>query len=973
MVIDFERSIFNDFKSSYIVVQQNIRSLRANFDLFAAELDQLVRKPDIIIMSEIWINECEIGQYCLPNYTMYAKCNNNYRAGGIAVLVSNQLSCVHLDNIHMTSADCVYLKITLSRGMQIDLLAIYRLHDFSVNMFCNELMSCLALIKSPDLIIKGDININILDKNPSVDEYLIGLASLGLQSLINEPTRVAGLTKTCIDHVFYRSKISSKLLFGSNVVSTNITDHMMTVVYITPADKVTSSLEETLESKKIDVHVLFSYVKEIDWKDIYTCESASLAFQMFTVKINDCVQHSFKKYKGKNKFLKPWMNYELKREVERKNRLYVIHRRQPNNLEYKNEYRAYKNLLVNKIRLTKKSYYSNILENNRNNPKKQWACIKDLIGVKTKQGKIHLRDNDSESIITCPSEVANILNDYFCSVANDLRKGILEDNNMIDMCFGQYRGSFQDIYIRESIFLYPTSRGEVLQLIAKLKNNKAPGYDNVTPVIVKSISEYIVDVLVYIYNLSLSTGEFPSELKKAVVIPLFKKNDKLQSTNYRPISLLSIFSKLLEKIVKVRVITFLNKHNFFSKNQFGFQSGLNTGSAVIEFMSQTYTGINEGQMCAGIFVDVMKAFDTVDHEILLNKLNLAGIRGVAQDWFRSYLTKRLQVTRVDDRVSGIGELKFGIPQGSVLSGLLFLVYINSLCDGVFKGSLVAFADDTALLYKGRSLIEIQNNMQNDVNMLRWWFTTNLMVMSPKTKYIIFSLRSDIALASPLKYHEINCPFELQICVCSNLEQVDKIKYLGLWVDSRLNWREHVSYIKSKLVKYVRIFYLLRTVCYPELMRSLYFALINSKIGYGLEIWGGSYFTTLYPLIVLQKAFVRILSFKSRLEHANELFITLNILPIRNLYIYKTLKIFFDRSGDKKLCDFRRVARNRLNVIVPKPNFTFFRKFYLFLAPTFFNLLPNEIKQCQSKNTFLKLVRSHLLNDEDVDRYFNVVV
>jgi hypothetical protein len=503
-------------------------------------------------------------------------------------------------------------------------------------------------------------------------------------------------------------------------------------------------------------------------------------------------------------------------------------------------------------------------------------------------------------------------------------------------------------------------------------NNKAPGYDKITPVIIKKISQYIVDVLVYIFNLSLSTGDFPSELKSAVVTPLFKKKDESQPTNYRPISLLSIFSKLLEKIVKIRMSDFLEKYNFFSKKQYGFQSGLNTGLAVIDFMSQAYNGINEGKVCAGIFVDVIKAFDTVDHKVLLNRMESAGIRGVAQNWFKSYLTGRTQVTKVENVQSCVGEQKVGIPQGSVLSGLLFLIYINSLCNGLFKGRLIAFADDTALFYEADSLIELQNNMQNDINALRWWFTTNLMVMSPKTKYIIFNLRKNIVLESLLKYHQTNCTFELNRCRCLDLEQVDEIKYLGLWVDSRLSWKKHVSYLKSKLVNYIRIFYMLRTVCYPDLLRSMYFALINSKIEYGLEIWGGAFSTTIRPIIILQKAFIRIISYKTRLEHTFQLFRNLNILPIRNLYVYKTLKMFFDKSVEKRICHFHRVSRNRLNVVVPKPNLTTFRKFYLFLAPRFFNILPNDIKECQVKDVFLRLLRKHLMTEEDINTYFNIV-
>lgn len=218
------------------------------------------------------------------------------------------------------------------------------------------------------------------------------------------------------------------------------------------------------------------------------------------------------------------------------------------------------------------------------------------------------------------------------------------------------------------MFLYPTDKDEIRKIINMLKTRKAPGHDDITSRLLKHICESILDVLTCLINFSKSSGEFPDILKFAVVIPLYKKSDKFSPSNYRPISLLLVFSKIIEKVVKSRLVNFLNSKNYFSDQQFGFRSGKNTNDALLCFMMQVYNGVNEGKYCAGLFVNVMEAFDTVDHTMLLNRLNDAGVRGIPQKWFASYLSDRCQQTRVGDELSDREYLQHGILQGSVLSG-----------------------------------------------------------------------------------------------------------------------------------------------------------------------------------------------------------------------------------------------------------------------------------------------------------------
>lgn len=959
------------YKGGFTVIQQNIRSFRANFDLFLLKFNILVTKPDVIILSEIWIDDHEVVQYHIPNFVTYANCNNKSRAGGIIVFLSDKITGCKMDIADYRSADIVGLKLKLSPDIFISVLAVYRLHEYHADVFVEEFDNLLSGLNDNNLLISGDINIDLLKKTSLSENYLLRMASHGLFSLIDQPTRITEETNSCIDHILFRRSPKFNIDYTSWLIDSDITDHMMTAVHLALPCKDKNNSKDIVFSK-IDFTKLKLCTERADWTNIYDIKDVSLAFDVFIHKIQQLLLNSKSEVvKRSAKKIKPWMNNDLLQLIDRKNKLFKKTLLQPHNQALKDAYKIFKNNLITLMRQTKQEFYQQQFSNNSKNTRMQWKIVNELTGCKINSNdQIILRDVNN-SILQDPGEVAQKFNLFFLTIADKLRNNIEVDLNVIDVAGNEFANNFVQSSFKNSMFFYPTTVTEIRQIVNLLENRKAPGFDEITPLVLKAIISHIENELVYLVNLSLGTGIFPNVLKQAVLIPLYKKGEETDPTNYRPIALLSIFSKIIEKVVKIRLMNFLDQCSFFSRNQYGFRKKKNTTNALLDFIAQVHDGLNLNNYCSGIFVDVMKAFDTVDHSILLTRMYDAGIRGIPYYWFKSYLTNRSHVTRVGGINSNEGVIKHGIPQGSVLSGPLFLIYVNNLCNGQFKGNLIAFADDTALFYKSESLEQLKTDMQDDLNVLRWWFTKNYMVMSPKTKYMIFNLSHNASFLHPLIYHKSNCNSNSN-CQCQEIEQVDNIKYLGLVVDSKISWKNHVESLKHKLLKYIRIFYMLKTVCKMEVLRSVYFALISSKLEYAIEIWGGTYFSTIKSIVILQKYFVRIISNKRKFDHTAQLFKDLKILPFRNLFIFKVLKLFYDRSGEDRysLSLRSKSLRHCYNVSVPKPKLTVFKKFYTYLAPKCFNLMPIEIKTCLEKKKFCKLVKNYLLEHESVEVFFN---
>jgi hypothetical protein len=416
-----------------------------------------------------------------------------------------------------------------------------------------------------------------------------------------------------------------------------------------------------------------------------------------------------------------------------------------------------------------------------------------------------------------------------------------------------------------------------------MKSKLSSGHDSLSSKLIKETSQAIVSPLTYILNLSLKFGIVPSKMKLAKVIPVFKSGDTSHIQNYRPISLLPVLSKILEKIVYTRLYTYLIKHDILIPAQYGFRKSLSTELAILELQDRVAKYMSSGSWCLGIFLDLSKSFDTINHSILISKLEFYGVRGVALDWFKNYLYERKQYSTVNNTNSDVMQITCGVPQGSILGPLLFLIYINDIHTVTKHGRPILFADDTNLIYSHTNLQSLCALVNAELDMISNWFAANrLSINTTKTKYILFH--------SPNRQH-LACPSAIKIGGQA-LERVHTIKFLGVLIHENLSWKSHIDDRANKLAKSIGVLNRLKHQLPAHTLLTLYNSLISPHFQYAITSWGNFQQQYIKRLEILQKKAIRIITNSSYNCHTNPLFFNLRLLKIKDIYKLSCSKICY---------------------------------------------------------------------------------
>ena len=477
--------------------------------------------------------------------------------------------------------------------------------------------------------------------------------------------------------------------------------------------------------------------------------------------------------------LKPWITPDIQKLIKVRDRLFARKKRQPSNDHVRGVYNLARNRVTREIDKSKKDHFDSYFEEHNNNLKKTWEGIRSIVNVKksTKFSISHLTINGK--IVDQSLDIANSFNNFFVNVGPETEKTVPKVPHTTPEQFLKNRNQFDFIIAH-------ISEEEIVDIIVALKL-KATGHSSIPTRFLKIVADIIAVPLCRIINLSFIQGVFPETLKTSKVIALFKGGSTEELNNYRPISLLPIFDKIIEKIVHKQLYAFFEEHEVFFKNQFGFKKKTSTGHSLIEITEKIKESIDSGKFGCGIFIDLKKAFDTVNHEILLKKLEHYGVRGTMLKWFESYLKGRKQYVFYNGETSDVKEITCGVPQGSVLGPLLFLIYINDLPNISEKLQFFLFADDTNIYYESKDLKELEKTVNGELKKLTLWLNVNRLALNvKKTNFVIFR--------SHKKTPDHNVTLLMNKCA---LEQKDHVKYLGVLMDQHLNWKNQIDNVSDK--------------------------------------------------------------------------------------------------------------------------------------------------------------------------------
>lgn len=911
-------------KPKFVLANLNVQSLNKKIDIFTHFLAD--NKVDACCITEHWSDEGRLSCINLGDHDIvHSFCRHDCRYGGAAIVLRRGIKFLKMTSVRTLSVENhVEMVAVRIPAQKLIIMSIYRPPRGDFGRFISQLSMALAVVtegvnSASRVFIAGDFNVNFLIDGDGRCDELTGLfSSFGLKQIFKEASRIAGQTQTCIDNVFTDLEAD---VYRGLTFDPFISDHRAQLVHLFQGSPKIIEKEELIPKRNINernINKFKSMLLDVDWSSV-KLDTAEKSYERFHTIVQDCFDSAFPVERCKSRPKMPTYrkmgrhSAGLKKAVQAAQTIHWVKK----STESANLLSVLKKHFRQSFTEDKKSLNERLILNSNDKTKTIW----DIIIAESGKMKKH------------PSQLSELtaenMGDFFSTIGEKISA---QCSSSCDESTEMTKKLRTDRVLRaETMFMYPTTHEELIDTTKKLKSKPTQDLYGMSTIILKEVIHIVAEPLSGIFNMCMLEGTFPKELKVAKVLPIHKKGDIYDCNNFRPIAILPTFSKLFEFILKERLMSFLGSS--LNPHQHGFRKKKSTTTALTDLLEGIAQAFEDYDSCELLAVDLSKAFDSVRKDILIAKLEHYGVRGVSSKLFESYLTDRLQVVEWKGITSEAKTINIGVPQGSILGPLLFLVYINDLPENVSSTRSILYADDTTFMNSAPTEGELDELSVTTLDMAENWFGANgLKLNKDKTQRIKFRTESD----------------ESTVCL------------LGIYIDAELKWGEHLKFLKNKLSTAIFTIRRIREVASREISKLTYYSNFHPVATYGILLWG--YGPGLQQVLLKQKEAIRAICGVPTTTSCRELFGQLGILTVTSVFILTCLKYvhnnrsrfptnghyhnYMTRARDHFSIEHHRLKRTQMGI-----NYTCLK---------LYNSIPRRLKDAP-ENLFHKEMKKILLS------------
>ncbi|KAL1446696.1 hypothetical protein WDU94_005602 [Cyamophila willieti] len=846
-----------------LVLHINIRSVRLNWDLLCIKINNLLPVLDLLILTEVNLKEEEALVYQIRNYNQVNKCRILRNGGGVMVFYKSNLTIENI-NYSLDEAENLILKVRhLERKVEFILMAVYRSPKRNLDRFLSDLSFWLknAIKRDDQIIMIGDINVCTLKKATNNSRYLNILNNNTLLPSVTVPTREEMLegvpTISCIDHVNYR--LNRFYYTGKTAVITDkLADHYFIALEVNTRDGNTNPNSRSVEPEYIQVidkRKVQTEIEREDWESLKQIENPKDLCDQFTTKLNKIYDSSKKVVQKKNKKKSlPWVNARVEEEIEIRNRLLKRWRNNKNNLLVYEEYKKQRNITTNIIKKEKRIYLYKLFQDARGDMLRTWRIINELMDRKIREPldeklKLNFQTDDLQVL-------ANKFNSNFINQIKEIKlknNGPSLDVRMIEY---QLPNKMSTFYLRLA------TEKDVRSILRDMKKTGCclDGLRN-RDIIENPIT--FVPVVTNMINVMIKKADIPQKLKTSCITPLYKNKGPVDNLGaYRPVGTLPIIEKVLEKHINILTNKYLQDNNILPSFQHGFQGGKSTITLLQETADQINTALDQRKCVIILLLDLSFAFDTLDHGLLLKKLNEVGMN---HPIFQNYFNSRTQVTRLGSHVSNEEDVNQGLIQGGINSPTWYNLYTYDVQYVARRTTLRMFADDSCLISVHKEVESAVKNVQADfINLQKYLYNNNIYINEKKTEALALGYMCKREDMNNMKIvcHSRQCladkTYETN-CQCTQVEYKQTAKYLGVTLDNEFKMHHHVDAISKKLRILQYKLCKINADYFPmTVKRTIYFSLIDSILRYGVTLYNHAPQYAMNPLLKNQKKIKKLL-------------------------------------------------------------------------------------------------------------------